>query len=222
MQDPVLSAYVADLGHKIAAQSDRPDLPFQFVVINNPEPNAWALPGGKIAINSGLIAILDNEAELASILAHEIAHATARHTAQRIERDMLLNSMSLLDVTVNPLALAETLYDVHTDLQDYKHSRDAEREADRYGIEYMARAGYDVRAAADAHRKLKLYFAQDEEEDGFIARLYYTHPCDDERIAVSQQIAEGYAKTDHYGEQEYLAATKSMKRTQKALVTASP
>ncbi|MDA8978789.1 M48 family metalloprotease, partial [bacterium] len=78
--DSELQAYITSVGRRLAAQSDRPDLPYEFVVLNNSVPNAWALPGGKIAINRGLLEYLDDESQLAAVLAHEIVHAAARHS----------------------------------------------------------------------------------------------------------------------------------------------
>ena len=80
--DPALTQYVQNVGNKLAAVSDRP-LPYEFVVLNNSVPNAWALPGGKIAINRGLLTELESEAELAAVLGHEVVHAAARHTARQ-------------------------------------------------------------------------------------------------------------------------------------------
>ena len=87
--DPELTAYVQGVGQRLAEVSDR-QLPYEFVVLNNSVPNAWALPGGKIAVNRGLLTELNNEAELAAVLGHEIVHAAARHGAQAMERGMLL------------------------------------------------------------------------------------------------------------------------------------
>ena len=83
--DPELTAYVASVGRKLAAVSDRA-LPYEFVVLNSSVPNAWALPGGKIAVNRGLLTELDSEAELAAVLGHEIVHAAARHGALAMQR----------------------------------------------------------------------------------------------------------------------------------------
>lgn len=80
--DPVLTEYVQGVGQKLSAVSDRP-LPYEFVVLNNSVPNAWALPGGKIAINRGLLTELESEAELAAVLGHEIVHAAARHSDRK-------------------------------------------------------------------------------------------------------------------------------------------
>jgi predicted Zn-dependent protease len=82
--DPALAAYVSEVGQKLVKVSDRPNLPFEFVVINDSVPNAWALPGGKLAINRGLLTELKSEAELAAVLGHEIVHAAARHGARSV------------------------------------------------------------------------------------------------------------------------------------------
>src|SRR5690554_3450799 len=87
--DPALSAYVNQVGQRIAAESDLA-LDYEFVVLNNGVPNAWALPGGKIAVNRGLLLELNNEAELAAVLGHEVVHAAARHGAQAVTRGTLL------------------------------------------------------------------------------------------------------------------------------------
>ena len=92
--DTDLTAYVQQVGDRLAAVSDT-ELPYEFVVLNNSSPNAWALPGGKIAINRGLLVTLDSEAELAAVLGHEIVHAAARHGAKSMERNMLLQGVVL-------------------------------------------------------------------------------------------------------------------------------
>ena len=92
--DPQLTAYVAEVGQSLAAVSDRA-LPYEFVVLNSSVPNAWALPGGKIAVNRGLLVELQSEAELAAVLGHEIVHAAARHGALAMQRGMLLQGALL-------------------------------------------------------------------------------------------------------------------------------
>ncbi len=144
--DPALSAYVSQVGQKLAVASGV-DLPYEFVVLNNSVPNAWALPGGKIALNRGLLMELRNEAELAAVLGHEIAHAAARHGAKRIERGILAQGVMLAaaigasgtEYTQEVLGGAQFA----AQLLNQKYSRDAEREADFYGTQFMAKAGYD-------------------------------------------------------------------------------
>ena len=95
--DPKLTAYVSEVGNKLAAVSDRP-LPYEFVVLNNSVPNAWALPGGKIVINRGLLVELESEAELAAVLGHEIVHADAAHGARAIDgRAAALDHLDAVD-----------------------------------------------------------------------------------------------------------------------------
>ena len=93
--DTELTRYVQQVGQKLAAVSDRPDLPYEFVVLNDSVPNAWAMPGGKIAFNRGLLYELHSEAELAAVLGHEIVHAAARHGAQGMERGMFMQGAML-------------------------------------------------------------------------------------------------------------------------------
>ena len=92
--DPDLTAYVRSVGNKIAKYSNRTHLPYEFVVINDSTPNAWALPGGKIAIHRGLLTELQDESELAAVLAHEIVHADARHSAQSPQSRCTVNAIS--------------------------------------------------------------------------------------------------------------------------------
>ncbi|MGB5496390.1 MAG: M48 family metalloprotease, partial [Sedimenticolaceae bacterium] len=148
--EPALTAYVASVGDRLAKVSDR-KLPYEFKVLNDSSPNAWALPGGKISINRGLLVELRSEAELAAVLAHEIVHAAARHSAQSMERGMFLQGA----LVAAGVALGDSGYgdvglmgaNVGAQLTNQKFSRDDESEADLYGMRYMVRAGYDPSAA---------------------------------------------------------------------------
>ena len=148
--DPGLTRYVDQVGQRLAAVSDR-QLPYEFVVLNHSTPNACALPGGKIAVNRGLLMELDNEAELAAVLGHEIVHAAARHGAKSMERGMLLQGA----IIATALATSEHKHANYivqgaalgAQLASQKYGRDAERESDYYGMRYMAKAGYDPAAA---------------------------------------------------------------------------
>lgn len=152
--DPALSSYVAKVGAKLAAVSDRPQLPYEFVVLNNDVPNAWAMPGGKIAINRGLLLHLQDEAQLAAVIGHEIVHAAARHGAQQQSQSILVN-IGLAATAI--AAQREEKYGgaavlaagVGAKAWMARYSRGNESESDRYGIEYMVRAGYEPRAAVE-------------------------------------------------------------------------
>ncbi len=149
-QDANLSHYVTSVGNRIARVSDRPDLPYEFVIVNDVSPNAWSMPGGKIAINKGLLVILDNEAELAAVLAHEIVHAAARHSARRQERNILLQTGLIVLSSVFDGGGSPVIGDVAglgTNVVTNQYSQADEMEADYYGMHYLARAGYDPHAA---------------------------------------------------------------------------
>lgn len=153
--DPQLTAYVNDIGQRLAAVSDR-KLPYEFHVLNNSTPNAWALPGGKIVLNRGLLTELESESELAAVLGHEITHAAARHSAQNISRSMLLQGAVMATVLATQdkdyAQLAQIGAGIGAQLVTQKYGRDAEREADYYGMKYMSRAGYDTRGAVDLQK----------------------------------------------------------------------
>ena len=151
--DPKVTAYVKQVGNKLAAVADR-KLPYEFVVLNTGEPNAWALPGGKIAINRGLLIELKNEAELAAVLGHEIVHAAARHGAQQIEQGQLMQiGTAFASVAASAYGGSELGQmvgqgaPVGAQMLQAKYSRDDELEADHYGMKYMKLAGYDLQAA---------------------------------------------------------------------------
>jgi beta-barrel assembly-enhancing protease len=180
--DPDLVAYVNKVGQKLASVSDRPHLPYEFVILNNSIPNAWALPGGKIAIHRGLLVELHSEAELAAVLSHEIVHSAARHGAKAMERSLVLGAGLLgmgqvfNECKYEDLASAAAL--TGSQLIQFKYSREAELEADLYGIEYMFKAGYDLSASAEL-QKVFLNFSQDT---NWLSGLFATHPPTKERL----------------------------------------
>jgi predicted Zn-dependent protease len=187
--DETLSQYVNEVGQRIAAVSDRP-LDYEFVVLNNSVPNAWALPGGKIAVNRGLLTELNNEAELAAVLGHEVVHAAARHGAQAMTRGTLLQGA----LAVGSIALQDNDYgdyivgasQLGAQLITTRYGREAERESDYYGIQYMLRAGYDPRAAVS----LQETFVRLSEgrNPGWIEGLFASHPPSEERVANNQAL----------------------------------
>ncbi|MDH3212247.1 MAG: M48 family metalloprotease [Myxococcales bacterium] len=189
--DPELTSYVSEVGQRLAAVSDRPHLPYELKVLNSSVPNAWALPGGKIAINRGLLVELGNEAELAAVLGHEIVHAAARHGAKQVERGLLLQGA----VIAAQIALSDEDYGglvvvgaaLGAFLVNQKYSRDAESEADLYGISYMHRAGYDPEAAAT----LQETFVRLSEgrSPNWLEGLFASHPPSRERVAANRAIA---------------------------------
>ncbi len=187
---PAISAYVNEVGQKLGAASDR-QLPYEFVVLNSSVPNAWALPGGKIALNRGLLTTLDNEAELAAVLGHEIVHAAARHGAKAQERGTLLQvgmvaaqvGIAMSDVSAATGNLMVLGAGVGTQLVSTKYGRDAELESDHYGMLYMQRAGYDPQGAVTLQEKfLKLAEASGRNQN-WLEGLFASHPPSPERVA---------------------------------------
>ena len=196
--DPALSAYVSNVGRRLATASEV-NLPYEFVVLNNSTPNAWALPGGKIAINRGLLSELRNEAELAAVLGHEIAHAAARHGAKRIERGYAAQAV-LVGVALGTSgseyagqAVGGT--QLLAGLLNQTYSRNAEREADFYGTRFMARAGYDPYAAVTLQETFVRLSG--ERRADWLRGLFASHPPSQERVANNRQLlstlrAEGF------------------------------
>ena len=189
--DPVLSDYVNTVGQRIARVSDRP-LDYEFVVLNSSVPNAWALPGGKIAVNRGLLTELNSEAELAAVLGHEVVHAAARHGAQAITRGTLLQgALGVGAIAVNDSEYADYIVgasQLGAQLISQRYGREAEREADYYGIEYMVRAGYDPQAAVS----LQETFVRLSEgrNQGWLDGLFASHPPSEERVANNQALVD--------------------------------
>jgi predicted Zn-dependent protease len=175
--DPLITEYVNGLGQSIVRHSDA-QLPFTIKVIDSDEINAFALPGGYLYVNSGLIMTSDSEAELASIMAHEIAHVAARHAA-RIQRHRRI--WKLVSFCSGPAGFA---VQVAGFLSSMKLNRDAEREADLLGLEYHYATGYDPQAFVQFFEKLR---AREEERHNLIAQAFATHPMTEERIRRAQK-----------------------------------
>jgi predicted Zn-dependent protease len=215
--DPQLTAYVQGVGGRLAAASDRP-LPYEFVVLNNSVPNAWALPGGKIAVNRGLLYELNDEGELAAVLGHEIVHAAARHGAKSMERGLLLQGAVLAvgigtgDSRYSQLYVGGAL--LAAQLIATRYGRDAELEADLYGMEYMKRAGYDPRAAV----ALQETFVRLSEgrNPSFIEGLFASHPPSRARVDANQQTAQRLGEGGETGRERYTQKTAYLRQTKPA------
>ncbi len=211
--DPELTRYVAAVGARLAQYADR-RLPYEFTVINASVANAWALPGGKIGVNRGLLVELETEAELAALLGHEIVHAAARHGARNQQRRLLaeiaLVTTELVfdDAEQADLILAGAQLGATLITQGY--SREDERESDYYGMRYMAAAGYDPRGAVWLQEKL-VALNKGKRRNRF-QRMFASHPPSPERLrdshaALSQFAAGGEIKRDRY--QRAIAYVKS-------------
>ncbi len=218
MLDPQLNAYVAAVGRRLAAVSDRSQLPYEFVVLNNSVPNAWTLPGGKIAINRGLLVELGSEAELAAVLGHEIVHAAARHGAKSVERGTLLQAGVVgvaiategeryAQLVVGGAGLGATLI-------AQKYGRDAERESDYYGMLYLKRAGYDPEAAVRLQETF-VRLSEDRRQD-WLSGLFASHPPSPERVAANRKTAQELGPGGEIGVERYRQRIASLVQSRRA------
>ena len=153
--DVRVTGYVATVGGRIAANSDTPGAGFRFTVLDSPIVNAFALPGGYIYVTRGLVALANSEAELASVLAHEIGHVTARHSAQQYNRAMGMSIGSAVLGALIGNQVVSNLINRGGELYLLNYSRSQEYEADQLGLRFLSRAGYDPYAAADFLRNLE-------------------------------------------------------------------
>jgi len=200
LDDPELQQYIQGLGNKIASQSDHIQHPFSFSIIDNPALNAFAVPGGFVVVHTGLILNTDTEAQLASVLAHEIAHITQRHIPRMLVAQekgvgsaMLGIFAALLLFQAGEIASGEAAIALSTAglaQQQLNFTRAHEEEADRLGIELLDSAGYDARAMPRFFKKMldwsRLY-------DTNLPEFLQTHPLTTRRIAETQDRAERYA-----------------------------
>lgn len=215
--DAELTAYVQSVGNKLAAVSDR-QLPYEFVVLNDSVPNAWALPGGKIAFNRGLLYELNSEAELAAVLGHEIVHAAARHGAQKMETGMLLQgAVMAAGVAAQDKSYANLIVggaQLSSQLITTKFSRDEESEADLYGMHYMKKAGYDPTAAVTLQETF-VRLSKDR-KSGFIDGLFASHPPSDARVAANKATLAQLGAGGVWGREIYAQKVGKLKASQAA------
>ncbi|HEY8518609.1 MAG TPA: M48 family metalloprotease [Gammaproteobacteria bacterium] len=186
VEHPELGAYVAEVGLALAGSSERPDLPWQFGIVDDPTPNAFALPGGFIFVTRGLLGLLQSEAELAAVLGHEIGHVTARHSVTQISRQQLAQLGLGIGMVVSPeLARFGDLAGAGLNLLFLKHGRDDERQADELGFRYMLGRGYDVGEMDDVF--VALQAAGELAGQSPLPTWLASHPSEPERIAAVQQ-----------------------------------
>ena len=193
--DSRLNEYVNDVGRRLGRLSQRPDLPFTFRVVNDSTPNAFALPGGFIAISRGLLVHLENEAQLAAVLGHEVGHVAARHSVQGMQRGSLFNvALAVLSGVTAEKGygpLAEQAGQVTASLLENSYSREQERESDMLGIDYMVRSGYSPSGAV----QLQEFFYRKIEggaEPTWLAGLFRTHPFSRERMLANEDYIRTY------------------------------
>ena len=192
LDNPALQAYVNEVGQRLAKQSHRPNLPWHFTVVDSPDVNAFALPGGYVYITRGIMAYLNSEAELAGVVGHEIGHVTARHGVRQQSASTAVGLGAVLGSILVPgmnsqagASLLQTLAQAWT----AGYGREHELESDRLGAEYLARSGYNPQAMIEVIGVLKnqeLFAAEQAKRGGRQPRTYHgtfdTHPSNDARL----------------------------------------
>lgn len=187
--DPAVNAYVRNMGQRIVQQAAPPfnQLPWEFHVVEDPAINAFAIPGGHVYVNTGLIENADNASELAGVMAHEISHVLARHSTEQLSRQYGLSVIAGAVLGQNPGALAQIAAQIAAGGAMARFSREAEREADEIGIQAMAAAGYNPMGMATMFEEL---MEHSKGQPGKVEQFFSTHPLTSERVADARKRAE--------------------------------
>jgi predicted Zn-dependent protease len=185
VDDPALQAYVAGIGKRMAAQSERPNLPWEFHVVNDAAVNAFALPGGFIYVTRGLLTAINDEAELASVLGHEIGHVTARHSVQQISKAQLAQiGLGVGSILSSDIARFAGLASQGLGVLFLKYGRDAENQADELGFRYALNQNYDVREMDNVFQTLGRI--SEAGGGGRLPEWLSTHPNPENRVQRTQ------------------------------------
>ena len=211
VDDPVITEYVNRVGQNIVLHSDA-KVPFTIKVIDSDEVNAFALPGGFFYVNKGLILAADNEAEVAGVMAHEIAHVCARHAVENqakgnaLQLGAIIGSIFLGGI---PGLIYQNTAGLGLLAVFLRFSRAAESEADRLGVQYMYAAGYDPNAMSTMFEKLA---AQNKKKPGLIAKAFATHPQTVDRLQASRALVARFPERE-----EYVLSTSEFQRVKARL-----
>jgi predicted Zn-dependent protease len=196
VNDPVVSEYVNRIGQNLVRNSDA-KVPFTIKVIEDPTVNAFALPGGFFFVQTGLILKADTEAELAGVMAHEIAHVAARHGTRQATRGEIAQ-LATIPLIFMGGAAAYGIYEASgllVPMSFLKFSRTFEAEADYLGVQYMYKTGYDPTAFVDFFEKIQ---TMEKRKPGTMSKLFATHPPTDDRIEKSQKEIAGLKPKPEY------------------------
>ena len=212
VEDPVVVQYIDDLGQKIVKHSDA-KVPFVIKVIDSDEVNAFALMGGYFYVNKGLILEADNEAELAGVMAHEIAHVTARHSTERMTKGQLLQFASLPALFIGGYWTQQAIYNglgMGMSLAVLGITRKSEQEADQLGTQYLWSASIDPNGFLSFFEKLE---AKEKNKPGKFASFWRTHPLVEDRIARVQEEISYLTVKD-----EYVVSTSRFEQVKNRLI----
>jgi beta-barrel assembly-enhancing protease len=193
--DPELLRYINLVGQAVAGVSNRPDIDYHFAILNTEHPNAFATPGGYVFVSIGLLRMIDNEAQLAGVLAHEVAHITQKHALQTLERSRSLQGVSALTLTVmdkSPGLFDKLIDEVSNVLFTKGLDKNLEFEADRYGREFTYRMGYYPGGLQNFIRKLG------KSKEGGSSIFMSTHPSTGERYNRLNKTGSRYKNASLY------------------------
>lgn len=224
-QDKELNAYISGVGMAVAATSHRPDMPYSFRGVNAAYVNAYAFPGGSIAVTRGILAELENEAELAALLGHEIGHVNARHTAERMTKGTLLQ-VALAGGSAylgsgeyaSYTPYLETIGGLGASALLASYSRDDEREADRLAVQYMVAAGHNPDGMEGL---MNVLVAKSKHTPNALELMFATHPMSRERLDNARELtARHYAeqRQRNVRRQRYMDNTASVRRLKPVLL----
>lgn len=223
VQDTALNHYVQQLGKRLAATSHRPNMPYNFRAVNATYVNAYAFPGGSIAATRGILLELDNEAELAGLMGHEIAHVNARHSAQRMTSGMLASAVvtglgTAIQMTeyADYGALIQGLGGIASGALLAHYSRDNEREADSLGMQYMTKAGLNPQGMVGL---MEVLVSKSQHQPSALETMFSTHPMSQERYDTAKQAAAQNpgAQRLPQNRERYMDSTANLRRIKGAI-----
>lgn len=214
IDDPIVSEYINRVGQNIALNSDA-KVPFTIKVIDSEEVNAFALPGGFFFVNKGLILAADTEAELAGVMAHEIAHVAARHGTEQVSKGQLLQfgSIPLIFLGGGVGVLARSVASFALPLTFLKFSRGAETEADMLGAQYAWASGYDPSGMIVMFEKLQ---QKESKKPGTMAKIFSSHPTTGDRATTLRALLNKFPERE-----EYVISTSDFQKVKNRLLAIS-
>lgn len=223
-QDTALNQYLESVGMQIAQTSHRPHMPYNFQIVNATYVNAYAFPGGSIAATRGILLEMENEAELAALIGHEVAHVNARHSAERATRSQVAGILA----STAAIITSQSDYSEYTEIVNTlggmgagallaRYSRDNEREADELGLEYMVKSGQNPQGMVELMEMLN---GTKQREPSIIERMFSSHPMSSERYQTAvDQVNNQYGaeKKRPLNRERYMDHTASLRKIKSSI-----
>ncbi|MBT35085.1 MAG: hypothetical protein CMP15_02375 [Rickettsiales bacterium] len=210
-EDKNLQEYINNIGNRLAANSELPDIRWTFTILDSPVVNAFALPGGYIYVTRGLISLANDESEIASVIGHEIAHVTARHTAERHAKATISGlGLEILDIVIGR-PIVSNLANIGMQGILSSFSRSQELEADKLGIRYIKKSNYDTEGSTRFLSRLDvLTKISNEKNSNLINSIFATHPKTLDRVQYSKTLATNLSSDVMRNKAKFLFAIDNM------------